>query len=87
VNIAVRDGPTLFRRAKFRSATGYEQVDAGEYDIDVMPTGSDEAALSLSGLSFDGGSAYTAVAIGLAEDGTLDAVLLEDAMVEIPADD
>jgi hypothetical protein len=87
VNIAVRDGPTLFRRAKFRSATDYEQVDAGQYDIDVTPTGSDEAALSLPGLTFDGGSAYTAIAIGLAGDGTLDAVLIEDAMVEMAADD
>jgi len=87
VSLSVRDGPRLFRRIAFRKASDYEQIDAGTYDIDVMPTGSDDVALALDGLSFEGGSAYTAIAVGQVGDDTLDALLIEDAMAEVAADD
>lgn len=87
VTVQVQDGPKLFRRMKFRKASDYEQVDAGSYDIEVVPRRSTEPALTLPGLDFDGGSAYSAIAIGRVEDDSLDALLVEDAMAEIAADD
>jgi hypothetical protein len=87
VTVQVTDGPKLFRRMKFRKASDYEQVDAGSYDIEVVARGGDEPALTLPGLRFEGGAAYSAIAIGQAGDGTLDALLIEDAMAEIAADD
>ena len=87
VAVQVKGGPKLFRRMKFRKASDYKPVDAGTYDIDVMPRGSDEPALSLPGLRFDGGTAYSAIAIGQVADGSLDALLVEDAVVELAADD
>lgn len=87
VTVQVSDGPKLFRRMKFRKASKYEQVDAGSYDIEVVPQRSKEPALTLPGLNFDGGTAYSAIAIGQVEDGSLDALLIEDAMAELAADD
>ncbi|MFC7134617.1 MULTISPECIES: DUF4397 domain-containing protein [Salinibaculum] len=87
VGISVRDGPDLFKRQQFRSASDYEQVDAGSYDLDVIPTGNREPALSLDGIEFSGGAAYSAIAVGLVEDGSLDALLVEDTVAELAADD
>jgi hypothetical protein len=86
VDIAVRDGPKLFRRVKFRRASDYEQVDAGTYDLDVLAMGSDDVALAVDGLGFDSGNAYTAIAVGQVEAGTLDALLVEDAIAAMAAD-
>jgi hypothetical protein len=87
VSISVADGPTLFSDIGFGEASDYSPVDAGSYDLDVRTVGSDDAVLELQGWSFGGGVAYTAVAIGATSDGTLDAVLAEDEMPELPADD
>lgn len=87
VGVSVRDGPKIFKRQRFRTASDYEQLDAGSYDLDVIPTGKRDAVLSLDGVSFDGGTAYTVLAIGEVGEGTLDAQVLEDVMIEIPADD
>jgi hypothetical protein len=87
VSIAVRDGPELFSDVGFRSASGYEQVDADTYDLDVMPAGSDEVALALDDTTFEGGAAYTAIAVGRTADDSLRALLIEDATMPVPADD
>ncbi len=86
VDVRVADGPRLFSGIDFRTASGYEQVDAGTYDIEVLPTGTDDIALSVDGIGFDGGTAYSAMAVGRAGDGSLEALLIEDAMPEMPAD-
>lgn len=87
VSISVADGPELFANVGFREASGYEAVDDGTYDLEVRPTGADDVALALDGVSFDGGTAYSAIAIGRVSDDSLDAVLAEDAMLQLPADD
>ena len=87
VSVSVAGGPELFADLGFREATDYAPVDAGTYDLEVRPTGSDDVVLALDGLSFEGGSAYSAVAIGQVSDDSLDAVLTQDAIVSMPADD
>jgi len=87
VSIRVVDGPELFADVGFREASGYEAVDDGTYDLEVRPTGADDVVLTLDGVSFDGGTAYTAIAIGQVSDDSLDAIMAEDAMIQVPADD
>jgi hypothetical protein len=87
VSIRVVDGPELFANVGFREASAYEAVDDGTYDLEVRPMGDDEAVLTLDDVSLPGGTAYSAVAIGQVSDGSLDAVLAEDAMASLPADD
>ena len=87
VSIAVAEGPELFSDVSFRQAGDYTPVDAGTYDLEVRPTGSDDVVLMLDGLSLDGGTAYTAVAIGQVGDDTLTAMLAEDATMQLAADD
>jgi hypothetical protein len=80
VDVRVADGgPTLFEDVAFRGNSEYAPVDAGTYDLEVVPSGDDDVALSVPGLELGGGMAYSAVAIGTLADSTLSAILLEDA--------
>ena len=63
VDVRVAGGPTLFEAIGFREASDYAAVDAGDHEIEVVPTGSDDLALAPS-LSFEGGTAVSAVATG-----------------------
>jgi hypothetical protein len=87
VSISVANGPEVFTSVGFREASNYEAVDDGTYDLEVRPTGADDLVLALDDISFDGGSAYTAIAIGQVSDESLDAILAEDAMAMMAADD
>lgn len=88
VDVRVADGgPTLFENVSFRESSEYEPVEAGTYDIEVCPTGSDDVALSLPDIRFEGGSAVSAIAVGLVGDGSLTAVLAEDSTMTLAADD
>jgi hypothetical protein len=85
VDVRVAGGPTLFEAVGFREASDYAAVDAGDYDVEVVPTGSDDPALAAS-LSFEGGTAASAVATGRVSDGSLSAMLVEDARLVVRAD-
>ena len=71
-------GPTLCENIEFRTASEYVPVDAGSYDIEVVPTGSDDVALSLPDTELGGGAAVSAIAVGQAGDGSLGAVFADD---------
>jgi F0F1-type ATP synthase membrane subunit c/vacuolar-type H+-ATPase subunit K len=49
--------------------------------------GEDDIVLTLEGTGVGGGAAYTAIAIGQVADDSLSAVIAEDEMQELPADD
>jgi hypothetical protein len=87
VDVRVVGGPTLFESVGFRASAGYDPVDAGTYDVEAVPTGTDDVALSLPGIEFEGGTAVTAVAVGRVADDSLTAILTEDARKAMPADD
>jgi len=78
VDVRVVDGPTLFRNVEFGEASDYIGVDAGTYDIDVLPSGSDDAALSLTDVDLPEGQTVTVFATGLVDDDTLDARFVTD---------
>ena len=81
------DGPMLFENVSFRTASGYTPVDAGTYDIEAVPTGTDEVTLSLPDTAFEGGTAVSAIAIGRVADDSLTVILAEDARAAMPAED
>jgi hypothetical protein len=88
VDVRVADGgPTLFENVGFREASEYTPVDAGRYDLEVCPAGSDDVALSLPNTTLEGGSAITAIAVGQVGDGSLSAAIAEDATMTLAADD
>lgn len=79
VDVRVADGgPTLCEDIDFRDASDYVPVDAGTYDLEVVPNGSDDVALSLPDIEFNGGAAVSAIAVGQVDDGSLGAVFAAD---------
>ena len=78
VDVRTRDGTRLFGSVDFGEASDYADVNAGSYDIEVVPTGTDDVALSLSNIEFQGANAQTIVANGTVADDSLDADLLVD---------
>jgi hypothetical protein len=78
VDVAVTGGPVLFGDVPFRGASQYGAVDGGTYDLEVRVAGTDTVALPLPGVELGGGTNYTAFAIGLLADGSLNALTLVD---------
>jgi hypothetical protein len=66
VDIAVKDGPTLFSNIAFKEIGDYLPVDAGTYDLQVKLAGTDTVALDVPGLALADGTVYTVFAMGLA---------------------
>ncbi len=69
VDIAVKDGPSLFLNRSFNRQFSSSQnvflpVDAGTYNIDVKVAGTTTVALPLTGIKFESGKAYTVFASG-----------------------
>lgn len=82
VDVAVTGGPVLFENAPFQAATDYLPVDAGSYDLEVRPTGTEDVALAIPGLALEAGTVYSAYAMGLAADGSLTVVPFVDSTFE-----
>jgi len=71
VDIAVKDGPVLFEAIEFPNASDFADVEAGTYDLEVRPAGTEDVALDLPGVELEAGMIYDIFAIGLLEDGSL----------------
>lgn len=82
VDVAVTGGPVLFENAPFTAATDYLPVDAGTYDLEIRPTGTEDVALAIPGLTLEAGTVYSAYAMGLLADGSLTVVPFVDATFE-----
>ena len=79
IAVACCGGPILFADARFRESQDYIMVDGGTYDLEVRLAGTGNVALSVEGVALVAGANYTIFATGLAGDGTLGALLVEDA--------
>ena len=79
VDIAVTGGPVLFAEVEFTEVGDYVTVPAGTYDLEVRLAGTDTVVLPLPGITLDGGTVYTAYAIGSVDQGTLGATLSADS--------
>jgi LPXTG-motif cell wall-anchored protein len=87
VDVGPQGGDNLVEGLEFPNASDYAPVPAGTYTIDVKAAGTDEAALSVPDVTVADGVVYTAFAVGLAGDGSLEVILTEDSAAmadEIP---
>jgi len=79
IAVACCGGPILFQEANFRESLDYIMVDGGTYDLEVRLAGTGTVALLVEGVTLEAGANYTIFATGLAGDGTLGALAIEDA--------
>ena len=80
VDVAVAGTSTLvFSNVAFKGVGAYTPVDAGTYDLEVRAAGTSTVALTISDLALADRNVYTAVAVGLIDDGSLQVVPLLDA--------
>ena len=79
VDISARDGEPLFTALGFPNATGYVEVPAGTYALDVNAAGTDASAFVVPEATFSEGAVYSAFAVGQAEDRTLEVLVTEDS--------
>jgi Domain of unknown function (DUF4397) len=86
VDIAPDGGDALVEGLAFPDDTGYVELAAGSYDLEVRAAGTDTVALDLPAITVEAGTAYSVFAVGSAEAGSLDAVIGVDGMAA-PATD
>lgn len=73
VDVRVKGGPTLISNLAFQKDSGYLPVDAGTYDLEVVPTGQNTVVINLPGTALEAGKIYDVFAVGLVGDNTLKA--------------
>lgn len=86
VDVAPDGGDALVDGLAFPDDTGYVELPAGSYDLEVRAAGTDTVALDLPAITVEAGTAYSVFAVGSAEAGSLDAVIGVDRMAA-PATD
>ncbi|MGE0599732.1 MAG: DUF4397 domain-containing protein [Dehalococcoidia bacterium] len=80
VNVAVAGTNTnVFTGVAYRNFGQYTPVDAGTYSLDVNVNSSGATVLTIPNLKLEARTVYTAVAVGLAGNGTLKVIPLVDA--------
>lgn len=80
VNVAVAGTNTnVFTGVAYRNFGPYTPVPAGTYSLDVKVNASGATVLTIPGLKLEAKTVYTAVAVGLAGNGTLKVIPLVDA--------
>jgi hypothetical protein len=82
VDVAPGGGEPIVTDLEYPVATGYLTVPAGEYDLEVRPSGSMDVALDLPPLELEAGVSYSAFAIGSLADGSLTVLPAVDAMLD-----
>lgn len=84
VDISVVGGATVAMQVSYPSATPYETIAAGTYDLEVRESGTANVLVRVSGWSIQpGGQATVVIVKGL--DGKLDVVPLADAAMAVLA--
>lgn len=86
VNVAVAGTDTnVFTGVAFRNVSPYVPVPAGTYSLDVKVNATGATVLTVPNLQLQARTVYTAVAVGLAGNGSLRVVPLVDAPAPAPA--
>ncbi len=86
VDVAVAGGPVLVSDLSFGDEAGPLPVDAGTYDLEVRPAGTQDVALALDGVKLESGKIYTFVATGfLSGDPALTVLPFAEAPLAAPA--
>lgn len=76
VDVAVTGGDVLVPNLMFPMASGFLEVPAGSYDLEVRAAGTTTVALPLPGVALEGGTVYSVYAVGTAADGTLNVLVI-----------
>jgi hypothetical protein len=88
VDIYAEGAGVVVPNAAFKDASGYLDLAAGTYNLEVRAAGTETVALDLPGITLEEGKVYTAFAVGLLEgDPALNAKLTVDATFEPVAAD
>ncbi|GGF23275.1 cell wall anchor [Halobacillus andaensis] len=82
VDVGEIEGDAIFSGAEFPSATDYEDVEAGTYDLEVRTQEGDQL-IDLSGTEVEEGNVYSAFAVGTADSPEI--LLLQDNQ-EMPSE-
>ncbi|MFN0095845.1 MAG: DUF4397 domain-containing protein [Dehalococcoidia bacterium] len=86
VNVAVAGTQTnVFANVAFKGVGAYTPVDAGTYNLEVRVAASGAVAKAIPGLELKARTVYSAVAVGLAGNNTLQVVALLDAAAPAPS--
>ncbi len=85
VDIAVKNGPTLFSNVSFRQSSDYLSVNPGAYDIEVRVAGTNTVALTAPNVTLGSNTNLSVFAIGLAGAGSLAALTAVDSRGGNPA--
>lgn len=86
VNVAVAGTNTnVFSNVAYKGVGAYTPVDAGTYNLEVRVASSGAVAKAINGLSLKERGVYTAVAVGLAGNGSLQVLALQDAAPAAPS--
>lgn len=72
-------GERLLVLPGFSSASLYAQMPVGNYTLQLRPTGTSKAALTLQGVGLASGEVYTAFFIGSATNGTPNVIFVQDS--------
>ncbi len=78
------NGADALTNINYGDSTGYLEFEAGTYDIDIVPNGATDPAISGS-VTLEPGVDYTAIAVGDGANQPLDLIALEDDNSAPPA--
>jgi hypothetical protein len=79
VDIALDGGDVVVSNLAYPDATAYLDLPAGEYDLEIRPTGTTDVAFDIPPLTLDAGTSYSAFAVGGLSDGSFTVVPAVDA--------
>jgi len=83
VDIAVTGGPVVFPDVGFGATSEYVPVEAGTYDLEVRPAGTETVALPIPGVELANGTVYTVFAMGLLADASIAPVFAVDSLHDV----
>jgi len=83
VDIALDEGDVVVENLEYPTATGYLDLDEGEYDLEIRPTGTTDVAFDIDPLDLPGGNSFTVFAIGSLADGSFSVLPAIDASAEM----
>lgn len=79
VDIAVDGGDVVVENLAYPDNTGYLDLPAGEYDLEIRPTGTTDVAFDIPAVTLASGTSYSVFAVGGLADGSFTVVPAVDA--------
>ncbi len=84
VDIAPDGGETLIPNLEYANDTGYIDLPAGAYDLEIRAAGTDTVAFDIPEVDLDAATSYTVFAVGGLTDGSFTVVpVVDDALAAV----